>query len=108
MSAKPQPMAGQSDAADDLIAELAKLMAQDAKGDRPAETAFPAFSVRIPGGDATPPTAPTPTPRFDFDHSESLATTTPARGGKNRHRNRNGTARAPPRPVPQAWQEPQG
>ena len=75
MSAKPQPMAGQSDAADDLIAELAKLMAQDAKGDRPAEAAFPAFSVRIPGGDATPSAAPAPAPRFDFDHSESLAAT---------------------------------
>lgn len=72
MSAKPQPMAGQSDAADDLIAELAKLMAQDAKGDRPAEAAAPAFSVRIPGGDTTP-TAPASTPRFDFDQSESLS-----------------------------------
>jgi hypothetical protein len=65
-------MAGQSDAADDLIAELAKLMAQDAKGDRPAEAAAPAFSVRIPGGD----TAPAAAPRFDFDQSESLAAPT--------------------------------
>lgn len=48
-------MAGQSDAADDLIAELAKLMAQDAQGDRGAKPAaqsrapmqFP--PVRIPG-----------------------------------------------------------
>ena len=78
MSAKPQPMAGQSDAADDLIAELAKLMAQDAKGDRPAEAAAPAFSVRIPGGDAAPAATPTPAPRFDFDQSESLAAATPA------------------------------
>ncbi|MCR6672831.1 SPOR domain-containing protein [Devosia ginsengisoli] len=66
-------MAGQSDAADDLIAELAKLMAQDAKGDRPAEAAAPAFSVRIPGGDATPATTPAPTPRFDFDRTTALA-----------------------------------
>ncbi|WP_240233358.1 SPOR domain-containing protein [Devosia lacusdianchii] len=51
MTAKPQPMAGQSDAADDLIAELAKLMAQDAQGERPAQPAVPAFSVRIPGGE---------------------------------------------------------
>src|SRR6218665_4092926 len=72
MSAKPQPMAGQSDAADDLIAELAKLMAQDAKGDRPAEQASPAFTVRIPG-DAPPP-AGAPTPRFDFDRTMALAT----------------------------------
>ena len=78
MSAKPQPMAGQSDAADDLIAELAKLMAQDAKGDRPAEAAAPAFSVRIPGGDTAPAAAPTPVPRFDFDQSESLAPPTEA------------------------------
>ena len=56
MTAKPQPMAGQSDAADDLIAELAKLMAQDAQGER--APARPAFSLRIPGGDTpTPPTA---------------------------------------------------
>lgn len=51
MTAKPEPMAGQSDAADDLIAELAKLMAQDAKGDGPATVPSPSFSVRIPGGD---------------------------------------------------------
>lgn len=76
MSAKPQPMAGQSDAADDLIAELAKLMAQDAKGDRPAEAAAPAFSVRIPGGDAAP--AATPAPRFDFDRTTALAAEQPA------------------------------
>lgn len=80
MSAKPQPMAGQSDAADDLIAELAKLMAQDAKSDRPVEAPFPAFSVRIPG-EAAPPPAATPTPRFDFDRTVALGTersTTPA------------------------------
>ena len=72
MSAKPQPMAGQSDAADDLIAELARLMAQDAKGDRPAETPSPAFPVRIPGGDAAP------APRFDFNHTTALAAGEPA------------------------------
>lgn len=70
MTAKPQPMAGQSDAADDLIAELAKLMAQDANGPRPAEVVTPAFSVRIPGGDnATPPG---PVPRFDFERTNAL------------------------------------
>lgn len=48
MPAKPQPMAGQSDVADDLIAELAKLMAQDAQGDgSPASS--PLYPVRIPG-----------------------------------------------------------
>ncbi|MCZ4346309.1 SPOR domain-containing protein [Devosia neptuniae] len=48
-------MAGQSEAADDLIAELAKLMAQDAQDDRqgpssgsPAQPA-PVMPVRIPG-----------------------------------------------------------
>ena len=63
MTAKPQPMAGKSEASDDLIAELAKLMAQDAHGDRPAEPAVPAFSVRIPGGE---PAKASPVPRFDF------------------------------------------
>lgn len=75
MSAKPQPMAGQSDAADDLIAELAKLMAQDAKGDRPADATTQPFSVRIPGA-AAPTLTPTatPAPRFDFDRTVALAT----------------------------------
>jgi hypothetical protein len=71
MTAKPQPMAGQSDPADDLIAELAKLMAQDANGSRPAEVITPTFSVRIPGGDNAP--APGPVPRFDFDRTTALA-----------------------------------
>jgi hypothetical protein len=55
-------MAGQPDAADDLIAELAKLMAQDSKDDRPA-TETP-FSVRIPGVEPSQPASSTP--RFDF------------------------------------------
>ena len=56
-------MAGQSEAADDLIAELAKLMAQDAQGDRKAQPSVPVATsvqtvpVRIPGGPA-PTTAP--------------------------------------------------
>lgn len=75
MTAKPQPMAGQSDAADDLIAELAKLMAQDANGDRPAEVITPAFSVRIPGGDNAP--APEPVPRFDFARTTAPAAAPP-------------------------------
>lgn len=57
MSAKPQPMAGQSDA-DDLIAELAKLMAQDARSEKPAEPTRPAAPIRIPGGDTPPPAQP--------------------------------------------------
>jgi len=61
MSAKPQSMAGQSDSADDLIAELAKLMAQDAQTERPAEPKAPSFSLRIPGEPASPqPVASTP------------------------------------------------
>ena len=75
MTAKPQPMAGQSDAADDLIAELAKLMAQDANGDRSAEVITPTFSVRIPGVDNAP--APGPVPRFDFDRTIALAAEQP-------------------------------
>lgn len=74
MPAKPQPMAGQPDAADDLIAELAKLMAQDAQGDKPAAPAAkPAFSVRIPGEPQAAAPAAAPAPRFEFS-----ATTEPA------------------------------
>lgn len=69
MTAKPQPMAGQSDASDDLIAELAKLMAQDAQGERPAQPSRPVVPVRIPGGDA--PVAPAP--RFSFERSTAAA-----------------------------------
>lgn len=63
MTAKPQPMAGQSDTSDDLIAELAKLMAQDAKSDKPAAPTAN-FPVRIPGESPAP--AQAPVPRFDF------------------------------------------
>lgn len=78
-TAKPQPMAGQSDAPDDLIAELAKLMAQDAKGDQPAAPQAPMFSVRIPGGESAPesapakPVVPPPAPRLDFTPTASPA-----------------------------------
>jgi hypothetical protein len=93
MSAKPQPMAGQSDAADDLIAELAKLMAQDANGDRAAKAVPPAFSVRIPGDDNA--RAPAPVPQFDFDRTMALAADQPP-------------APVPPSaaPVPQAAEPP--
>ena len=67
MTAKPQPMAGQSDTSDDLIAELAKLMAQDAQSDKPAEPTRPSSPVRIPGSD----TGTTPLPRFDFQASSA-------------------------------------
>src|SRR5215217_477880 len=50
MAAKPNHMAGQTDSADDLIAELAKLMAADAQSDKPKRE--PPATVRIPGGDA--------------------------------------------------------
>ena len=49
-TAKPKHMAGQTDSADDLIAELARLMAADAQGDKPRSE--PAATVRIPGGDS--------------------------------------------------------
>lgn len=103
-TAKPEPMAGQPDEHDDLIAELAKLMAQDSQGDRPAPAAAPQapqqpaspalpparpapqsaapqpapFQVRIPGGDAPPLSAePTPNPRFDFGRGGQGAATAP-------------------------------
>ena len=54
MTARPQPMAGNSEAADDLIAELAKLMAQDANETPPPKPAAPSpFTVRIPGEPAS-------------------------------------------------------
>lgn len=55
-SAKPQSMAAQTDAPDDLIAELARLMADDARSDQTVRTpqiaSEPAPLVRIPGADA--------------------------------------------------------
>lgn len=61
-SAKPQSMAAQTDAPDDLIAELARLMADDARSDQngraPQAANEPAPSVRIPGGDAPAAAAP--------------------------------------------------
>ena len=64
-SAKPQLMAAQTDAPDDLIAELARLMADDAKSNPPqAREQGPA--VRIPGG-----VSPAPAPRFDFPASNN-------------------------------------
>lgn len=75
MTAKPQQMAGQSDASDDLIAELAKLMAQDAKGDEPAAKPGATFPVRIPGGDVA--AAPAPVPRFGFERATAAAAAAP-------------------------------
>jgi hypothetical protein len=56
-------MAGQPDTSDDLISELARLMAQDANGETPTEPNVPTFAVRIPGSDNV--VAPGPVPRFD-------------------------------------------
>lgn len=57
-TAKPKHMAGQTDSADDLIAELARLMAEDAQGDKPKSE--PAVTVRIPGGESPAAVAPQP------------------------------------------------
>lgn len=57
-TAKPKHMAGQTDSADDLIAELARLMAEDAQVDKPKSQPAP---VRIPGGDAPAAMSPRPT-----------------------------------------------
>jgi hypothetical protein len=67
-SAKPHSMAAQTDAPDDLIAELARLMADDARDNQPSAKA-PSTPVRIPGGEPTP----VPVPRFDFSASAGLA-----------------------------------
>ena len=66
-SAKPHSMAAQTDAPDDLIAELARLMADDARDNQPSAKA-PSTPVRIPGE----PT-PVPVPRFDFSASAGMA-----------------------------------
>jgi hypothetical protein len=74
-------MAGQSDAADDLIAELAKLMAQDANDTPQPKPASPSpFTVRIPGEPAN-----TVAPRQEETHRapqpapvQPAATPTPA------------------------------
>jgi hypothetical protein len=65
-SAKPQSMAAQTDAPDDLIAELARLMADDARDNQPVAKE-PSAAVRIPGDN---PAAPAP--RFDFSASAGL------------------------------------
>jgi len=102
-TAKPQQVNDQPEAADDLIAELAKLMAQDAQGDRrdkvpeerPAETQSAAaaapepsveteaaedsppaaepFAFRLPGDAAPAAPDPIPTPRFDFGPTGPVA-----------------------------------
>lgn len=66
-SAKLQSMAAQTDAPDDLIAELARLMADEARATPPASE--PAAPVRIPGEQTA-----TPVPRFDFSASSTLNT----------------------------------
>ncbi|MGN6100608.1 MAG: hypothetical protein ACTHOR_05600, partial [Devosia sp.] len=87
--AKPQQMSGQKDDPDDLIAELAKLMATETKspgGDSP-KPATPANEVRIPGqqtiripGMNQPVSAGTPAPppltpgKFDFGQPARPAT----------------------------------
>lgn len=53
-SAKPQSMAAQTEAPDDLIAELARLMADEARSDKPDDRPKP-VPVRIPGDTAEAP-----------------------------------------------------
>ena len=60
-TAKPKLMAGQTDSADDLIAELARLMAEDAQ-DKPKSEPSP---VRIPGSDAPVAAAPRKEPEAE-------------------------------------------
>jgi len=79
-TAKPQQANDKSDAADDLIAELAKLMAQDAQekqspaerqesAAQPAQNVEPAdntFAFRLPGDAPAEKPSASPGPRFDF------------------------------------------
>jgi len=72
-TAKPQQSTGQSDGSDDLIAELARMMASDARPAQPApapepeaaapQEAKPAAGVRIPG----PPENASSDEKFSFD-----------------------------------------
>jgi len=70
-SAKPQSMAAQTEAPDDLIAELARLMADEARNDQPETKVEPA-PVRIPGASQTDP-APRPeaSPRAEAQPGQS-------------------------------------
>jgi hypothetical protein len=61
LTVEPKQMSGQPDTSDDLIAELAKLMATNAKPEptpapapKPAQTASAPIPIRIPGGDMPP------------------------------------------------------
>lgn len=101
MTAKPHPMAGQSDSSDDLISELAKLMAQDAKGDAPAAKPSATFPVRIPGVQAEPTQAPMP--RFGFERSPAPSVAPPAEAAKPVARPE---AASPPAPRPAPEPEP--
>ena len=102
MTTGKQQMAEQSNSSDDLIAELSRLMAQDAHGNRqdtaasrdnaprqdtgprlasvatpPAEQASP-FAVRIPGASAPQPANAAPPPaRFDFGRAPVPVTSIP-------------------------------
>ncbi|MDB5624161.1 MAG: hypothetical protein JWR39_2724 [Devosia sp.] len=67
-TAKPQPMAAQSTSPDDLIAELARLMAEDATPAQPSPPPAPP-GVRVPGAGAAAADQATPAPassRYDF------------------------------------------
>jgi hypothetical protein len=106
MPARPQPMAGQSDAADDLIAELAKLMAQDAQGEgnvAAAPAAQPVYPVRIPGGDASQPTAQA---KADLDFVRSFNTQAAERPAPSPAAALVEAPRAPAVPVAESEPEP--
>lgn len=71
-SAKPQSMAAQTEAPDDLIAELARLMADEARGDQP-QAKEQSSPVRIPGEPQAEPA-----PRADLSSSSAGQTPQPA------------------------------
>ena len=96
MSAKPQQMTGQNEDPDDLIAELTKLMASDARGTGSSVKADPpltspaqaAPSVRIPGAterNSAAPRAGVAAPQSDLvaDWQDRPGGATPAGNGRN-------------------------
>ena len=123
MTTGKQQMAEQSNSSDDLIAELSRLMAQDAHGSRqdpaplrdtaprqepaprpvpvatqPVESQAAPFAVRIPGTSSPQSTdvAPPP-PRFDFGRVATPAASTP-----RQEPSLAPLPSAPPQPVPAA------
>jgi hypothetical protein len=110
--ARPQQMSGQTDDADDLIAELAKLMATDARGNDTARLDAateprPASQppIRIPGMGQPTAAAPSAANKFDFGRPPAPAAVPPPEPLAN-WQERAAPRAAAPSQAPMALQEP--